>query len=261
VYSNDRVFVSVQLAGGEDATTAKQLVALEEAGHPIVRIGIPAATAVGGEFFRWEIATATAGAIMGVNPFDEPDVAESKQNTQELLSAWQRQGVADDGQPVLEANGMVIYVDESRREAWQTAADCLRDFLHAFLGQIKAPDYLALLPYFQPTPARHEALQALRKELRNRLRVATTLGYGPRYLHSTGQLRNGGPNTGVFVMFTATPPEDLPIPGQAYGFATLQRAQALGDFRALSRKHRRVIRIHLGDDIGAGFKRIAEGLE
>jgi hypothetical protein len=123
---------------------------------------------------------------------------------------------------------------------------------------MKAPDYLALLAYFQRTPARHEALQALRCGVRNRLMVATTLGYGPRYLHSTGQLHKGGPNTGVFIMFTADAPEDIPIPGQAYGFAALQRAQALGDFLALRHKQRRVIRIHLGSDIAGGLKRIVE---
>jgi hypothetical protein len=226
-----------------------------------VRISIPEALAFGDEFFRWEVATATAGAVMGVNPFDEPDVAESKQNTHDLLSAWQRQDVASGGRPVLEADGMAIYVDEKQREAWWEQAGSVRDFLQAFVGQIKAPDYLALLSYVQRTPPRHEILQALRSALRNRFKVATTLGYGPRYLHSTGQLHKGGPNTGVFIMFTADAPEDIPIPGQTYGFATLQRAQALGDFLALSHKQRRVIRMHLGSDIEGGLKRIAESLQ
>jgi transaldolase / glucose-6-phosphate isomerase len=261
VYSNDRVFVSMHLAGREDATTAKQLAAVEEAGHPVVRIGIPEVMALGGEFFRWEVATATAGAILCINPFDEPNVAESKQNTIDLLCAWQRQGAATEEQPILEANGIAIYGHARQLEAWREKAGSLRDFLQAFVGQMKPPDYLVLLPYFQRTPTRHEALQSLRCGLRNHLRVATTLGYGPRYLHSTGQLHKGGPNTGVFIMFTATAPEDILIPGQTYGFATLQRAQALGDFLALGHKQRRVIRIHLGSDITGGLKRIAESLQ
>jgi transaldolase/glucose-6-phosphate isomerase len=260
VYSNDRVFVSMHLAGSEDATTAKQLAALEEAGHPVVHIGIPGVIALGGEFFRWEVATATAGAILCINPFDEPNVAESKQNTLDLLSTWQQQGAASAEHPLLEADGVAIYGDARQLEAWREKARSVPDFLHTFVGEMKAPDYLALLPYFQRTPARHQALQSLRGALRNRLRVATTLGYGPRYLHSTGQLHKGGPNTGVFMMFTADTLEDIPIPGQAYGFATLQRAQALGDLLALSRKRRRVIRIHLGSDIAGGLKRMAASL-
>ena len=137
----------------------------------------------------------------------------------------------------------------------------MRDFLQAFVGQIKAPDYLALLSYVYHTPPRHETLQALRGALRDRFKVATTLGYGPRYLHSTGQLHKGGPNTGVFIMFTADAPEDIAIPGQPYGFATLHRAQALGDFLRLSRKQRRAMRVHLGSDIEGGLERIAESLQ
>jgi hypothetical protein len=260
VYSDDRLFVSVRLAGSQDATTEKHLASLEEAGYPVVRISLPEALALGGEFFRWEVATATAGAIMGVNPFDEPDVAESKQHTHDLLSGWQGQGVASEGRPILEADGVAIYVEEKRRESWWEQASSLRDFLQAFVGQVKAPDYLALLAYVQRTPLRHEILQALRGALRNRFKVATTLGDGPRYLHSTGQLHKGGPNTGVFIMFTADAPEDIPVPGQTYGFATLHRAQALGDFLALSHKQRRIIRIHLGSDIDGRLKQIAESL-
>jgi hypothetical protein len=261
VYGNDRVFVSIHLAGSGDATTANQLAALEETGHPVVRISMPEAMDLGAEYFRWELATATAGAVMCVNPFDEPNVAESKQNTHDLLSAWQREGGASEERSILEADGVTIYVAARQLEAWREKAGSVRDFLQTFVGQMKAPDYLALLPFFQRTPARHETLQALRGALRNRLRVATTLGYGPRYLHSTGQLYKGGPNTGVFIMFTADAPEDIPIPGQTYGFAMLQRAQALGDLLALSHKQRRIVRIHLGSDIEGGLKRIAENLQ
>jgi hypothetical protein len=133
-------------------------------------------------------------------------------------------------------------------------------FLQAFVDLAAAPDYLALLPYFRRTEARHQALQTLRLALRDRRHVATTLGYGPRYLHSTGQLHKGGPNTGVFMLFTADAAADLAIPEQPYGFATLQRAQALGDFRSLNTKGRRVVRIHLGSDIEGGLKKLVESL-
>ncbi len=258
MYGNDRIFVSIHLAGSGDATMANLLAALEETGHPVLRISMPGAIDLGAECFRWELATAAAGAIMCINPFDEPNVAESKQNTHDLLSAWQREGATSEERPTLEADGVAIYVDARQLEAWRQKAGSVRAFLLTLVGQMKAPDYLALLPYFQRTPARHAALQSLRDALRNRLKVATTLGYGPRYLHSTGQLHKGGPNTGVFIIFTADAPEDIPIPGQTYRFATLQCAQALGDFLALGHKQRRVIRIHLGSDIAGGLKRIAE---
>lgn len=260
VYSHDRVFVALHLAGDEPLATAKPLAALEAGGHPVVRIRLPEAMALGGECFRWGVATATAGAILGVNPFDEPDVAASKQHTQELLSAWQRRGALSQEPPLLEVDGVAVYGDAGRLAAARSAAGSLRDFLHAFVGQIKAPEYLALLPYVHPTPVRHQALQSLRESLRNRLKVATTLGYGPRYLHSTGQLHKGGPNTGVFIIFTADAARDIPIPGQPYGFAVLQRAQALGDFLALRHRQRRVIRLHLGGDIDGGLAWVAESL-
>ena len=261
VYSPDRVFVYMQLAGSDEATTATQLAALEAAGHPVVRISIPGAIALGGEFFRWEVATATAGAILYVNPFDEPDVDESKQRTHDLLSARQRQELASPELPLIEADGVAVYGDAKHVHVDRDQTDSMREVLQAVVGQMQAPDYLALLPYFQRTPPRHEALQAIRGVVRNRYRVATMLGYGPRYLHSTGQLHKGGPNTAVFIMITADASEDIPIPGQPYGFATLHRAQALGDFLTLIHKQRRAIRGHLGKDIEGGLKQIGEHLQ
>src|SRR5438034_1675166 len=143
------------------------------------------------------------------------------------------------------ADGVTIYVGARQLEAWREKARSVRDFLQTLVGQMKAPDYLALLPFFQRTPARHEALQVLRGALRNRLRVATTLGYGPRYLHSTGQLHKGGPNTGVFVMISATPRLDVPVPDEPFSFGTLEYAQALGDFASLEATGRRALHVHL----------------
>jgi transaldolase / glucose-6-phosphate isomerase len=222
VCGNDRLFVSMHLARDEDTPTAKQLASLGEVEHPVACISIPESIAFGGEFFRWELATATAGAIIHVNPFDEPNVAESKQNTLDLSAAWQRLGAASEEQPIMAVDGMTIYGHAAQLESWPEKAGSMRDFLQAFVGLMEPPDSLALLAYFQRTPIRHEALQVLCCGLRNRLEVATTLEYGPRSLHSTGQLHKGGQNTGVFIMFTTDALEHIPIPGQTY-FATLQR--------------------------------------
>jgi hypothetical protein len=187
-------------------------------------------------------------------------VAESKQNTSNLLYEWQQHGVFGEDQPVLTEAGLAVYGD--REQPWLPTGPqhSLSTFLQAFVDLAAAPDYLALLPYFHRTAALHQMLQRLRLAWRDRRRVATTLGYGPRYLHSTGQLHKGGPDTGVFILFTADASAELSIPGQPYGFATLQRAQALGDFRSLNTRQRRVIRIHLGSDIEGGIKRLVASL-
>jgi transaldolase/glucose-6-phosphate isomerase len=260
VYGPDRLFVSLRTADSADAAIESKLVALENAGHPVIRIVIHDALDLGAEFLRWELATATAGAILGVNPFDEPNVAESKQNTSDLLHEWQQRGTFSVDRPVVQAGDIAIYGDHTRPWFPRGTDSTLSAFLQAFVDLAAAPDYLALLPYFRRTEAHHQVLQTLRLALRDRRRVATTLGYGPRYLHSTGQLHKGGPNTGVFILFTANAAADLPIPEQPYGFATLQRAQALGDFRALNSKERRVIRVHLGSDIAGSLKQVFESL-
>ncbi|MGQ4806744.1 Transaldolase [Candidatus Entotheonellaceae bacterium PAL068K] len=257
-YGEDRVFVSMRTADRTETQTETSLTALENAGHPVVRIVIHDALDLGAEFLRWELATATAGVIMGLNPFNEPNVAESKQNTSELLSEWQQHGSFSQAQPVMQADGIAIYGDTTQPWMPQDHRDSLGAFLGAFVDLAAAPDYLGLLAYFLRTPARHEALQALRSAWRDRRGVATTLGYGPRYLHSTGQLHKGGPNRGVFLLFTADAASDLWIPQQPYGFTTLQRAQALGDLRSLNSKGRRIMRVHLGHDIEAGLRRLAD---
>jgi len=262
VYGQDRVFVWIRTADQPGPDTETKLAALEAAGHPVVRIVLHDVLDLGAEFLRWELATAVAGAVLNVNPFDEPNVAESKQNTSDLLREWQQRGTFSEAQPVVAASGITVYCEPAQpwlpKPGQQPSLDA---FLRAFVDLAAAPDYLALLSYFLRTEARHQALQSLRLALRHRRRVATTLGYGPRYLHSTGQFHKGGPNTGVFILFTADAAADLPIPGQPYGFATLQRAQALGDFRSLNTKGRRVIRVHLGsDDIEGGLKRLAKSL-
>ena len=258
VYSNDRVFVYMHTIEENKGDTEQKLLALEEAGHPVIRIEVRDKMNLGAEFFRWELATATAGSIMGVNPFDEPNVSESKQNTHELLEEWRQKGQFNEGSPAFEESGISVHCDSTQEWFDKIKGKSALDFLISFVGLAEPPDYIALLPYFLRTHERHNFLQSIQLSLRDRLKVATTLGYGPRYLHSTGQLHKGGPNTGVFIILTADCAEDIAIPGQQYGFATLQLAQALGDFRSLNNKKRWVIRIHLGSQLEGGLKLLAE---
>lgn len=218
VYGTDRVFVSMTLAGEADREVEARLAALESAGHPVVHLRLDDPYDLGQEFFRWEFATAVAGAVLRINPFDQPNVAESKANTRTVL-----------------AEGTAASPSTSAAE------------LEQFLKAIQPGDYLAITAYLPPTPENDRRLAALRVRLRDRLKVATTLGYGPRYLHSTGQLHKGGRPVGHFLQIVGRPTDDLPIPGESYGFARLEAAQAEGDLLALRARGRPAIRI---DDPG-----------
>ena len=231
VYGADRVFVAVS-AGPPDAEAAAALERLERAGHPVLRWSRAELDELGAEFMRWEIATATAGVELGVDPFDEPNVAEAKETTRVTLGRF----VAE------------------RRFPPQPAAE--PGGLARLLGDAKPGDYVAILAWMERTPERHARLSRLRSAIRDRSRLATTLGYGPRYLHSTGQLHKGGPNRGLFLHLTADEGADVPIPGQPYGFAALREAQALGDLEVLRRRGRRVLHLHLGDDVEGGLERL-----
>lgn len=259
VYSNDRVFV--YMFTHDDKKDEKKIAALEKAGHPVVRIEIKDKHEIGGEYLRWEIATAAASTVMGVNAFDQPNVAESKKNTKDLLEEWKQNRKFNIGEPVVEKNGISIYCNTSAQWLFEGKRKSVKEFLTAYFKLAKQHDYISMLAYFLQTPERHKLLQSIRISLRDKLQTATTLGYGPRYLHSTGQLHKGGPNEGVFVIFSSDAEEELAIPGSEYGFATLQRSQALGDFRSLDNKERRVIRIHLGKDVESGLKAVAEILK
>lgn len=260
-YSGDRVFAYIHAGNDEKSKDEKKLQALEKDGHPVVRINIKDKLSIGAEYFRWELATATAGKILGVNPFDEPNVAESKKNSKDLLEEWQNKGSFSEGEPILKSGEISVYADSSAEWYEKVKRSSLKAFLNAFVKQAKSPDYVAFLSYFLKNSTRDKSLQKIRTNLRNKLKVATTVGYGPRYMHSTGQLHKGGPNHGVFLMFTYDAENDLPIPENSYGFATLQRAQALGDYRSLTNKNRRVIRIHLGKNVEQNLKKIEELLK
>ncbi|MGD0223936.1 MAG: bifunctional transaldolase/phosoglucose isomerase [Terriglobia bacterium] len=252
-YRQDRLFVQIKLTSEADEATECALQALEAAGHPVIRIILRDVLDLGAEFFRWEVATATAGALLGIDPFDQPNVQESKDNTKSLLAEYRAQGKFPEGDPLLESDGLKVYGDAATLGA---AATSVGGALAAFLNQGRPGDYVALMAYIQPTPEHTVALQSLRQSLREASHLATTLGYGPRFLHSTGQLHKGGANNGLFIQITADDAQDLPIPGEPYTFAVLKHAQALGDLRSLASKQRRFLRLHLGGDAGAQLARL-----
>ncbi len=257
-YSSDRVFIHIYTKDDDIKSDERKLAALEKAGHPIVKIAIQDKLALGAEYLRWEVATATAGVVIGINAFNQPNVAESKNNTKQLLKEWEEKKSFNEGEPVIEREGISVFCDCSAKWLFQGHRKSVKEFLNAYVKLAKSPDYISLLAYFLQTPARHKQLQGIRTNLKDKLKVATTLGYGPRYLHSTGQLHKGGENNGVFLIITADAKEEIKIPGSSYGFATLQRSQALGDLRSLDNHERRVVRIHLGNDIEDGLKKLSE---
>ncbi|HEV2799143.1 MAG TPA: bifunctional transaldolase/phosoglucose isomerase [Pyrinomonadaceae bacterium] len=255
VYGDDRLFVHISVEKIDSETEAK-LKALEAAGHPVVYRTLTDLYDLGEEFFLWEIATAFAGWRLGINPFDQPNVQESKDATKELLETFSRDGKLPE-QEVLATDGVItIYADEQTRK--ELASDSVGAAIKAHLARAGAGDYIALLDYFEETPEYEKVIQSIRTHLRDTTRCATTTGYGPRFLHSTGQLHKGGSAAGVFLQLTAPDIKDLPIPGQPYTFSTLKQAQALGDFRSLSTRGRRAIRVDLGADVQAGLNRLQE---
>ncbi|NLE21750.1 MAG: hypothetical protein GX624_03055 [Actinobacteria bacterium] len=249
-YGDDRVFVAVGLASVAATGHAGELMDLARAGHPVTGRELDDVYGLGGEFLRWEIAVATAGRILGIDPFDQPNVQESKDNTKRLLAGYIASGELLEDLP--EGDGRLAYsVDDPDLPA----------ALAEFLGQARPGDYVALQAYVAPGVAVWDHLQALRLRIRDSLRLATTLGYGPRFLHSTGQLHKGGPNTGLFLQLIGQDPVDVDIPGQPYSFGVLKRAQARGDLGALRAHGCRALRVDLGDDAAAGAEQLRAVLQ
>ena len=256
IYGSDRVFVYVRLESGADADQDAKVAAIEKAGHPVVRIAMADIYDLGAEFFRWEIATAVAGAIIDINAFNQPDVEASKIATRELTSAYEKTGALPAEKPVVEDSGIKLFTDEKNAAELAKAAGSDKTFvgyLKAHLGRIKAGDYFAVLGYVQMNAEHAESLQALRHSVRDAKRVATCLGFGPRFLHSTGQAYKGGPNSGVFLQITCDDSVELPVPGQKYTFGIVKAAQARGDFQVLADRGRRALRVHLGSNVKAGL--------
>lgn len=256
-YGNDRVFVSLRIAGPWDAAPEETLQALAAAGHPVVHIELANTFALAQEFFRWEIATAVAGAVLGINPFDQPDVEASKVATRALTTAFEQAGRLPPETPVLRDAGLTFYTDEVNARALRSAAVAgasAASLLRAHLQRLAAGDYFALLAYLEMNAAHTRLLQDIRHLVGRRRGVATCLGFGPRFLHSTGQAYKGGPNTGVFLQVTCDDAKDLPVPGQKYTFGIVKAAQAAGDLQVLFERGRRALRVHLGPDVPAGLE-------
>jgi glucose-6-phosphate isomerase len=254
-YGDDRVFAALWLAGapgsaaaaGATRDAAGRLAALADAGHPVLEHELPGLYALGGELLRWEIAVAVAGQVLGIDPFDQPNVQESKDNTVRLLAGYVAAGELGEELPA-----------GTGRTSFSVGDADLPRALRAFLAQGAPGDYVALQAYVAPGAAVWGKLQTVRLRLRDGLHLATTAGYGPRYLHSTGQFHKGGPNRGLFLQLLGHDPDDVAIPGQAYGFSVLKRAQARGDLAALRTHGCRALRVCLGDDVPAGLTRLAE---
>ncbi len=264
VYGNDRVFVYVRLESGPEADQDAKVAAIEKAGHPVVRISMSDIYELGAEFFRWEIATAVAGSIIGINAFNQPDVEASKIATRSLTSEYEKNGSLPPEKPVIEDGGIKLFTDEKNAAelAKATGGDhSLAGYLKAHLGRIKDGDYFAVLGYIQMNDENQASLQSLRHLVRDKKRVATCLGFGPRFLHSTGQAYKGGPNSGVFLQVTCDDSVELPVPGQKYTFGVVKAAQARGDFQVLAERGRRALRVHLKSNLKAGLATLQAAVE
>jgi transaldolase/glucose-6-phosphate isomerase len=261
VYGADRLFAYLRLTSDPDGEAEAQVAALEAAGQPVVRITLSDAMQIGQEFFRWEMATAVAGAMLAINPFDQPDVEAQKVKTRELTTAYEKSGALPPETPFLVADGISLFADPANAAALKPGATSLMGALKAHLDRAGAGDYVALLAYIDRNPAHTEALTRIRRIIRDRLRTATCLGFGPRFLHSTGQVYKGGPNSGVVLQITCEDAADLAVPGQAYSFGIVKAAQARGDFDVLAERGRRLLRVHLPADLEAGLRTLGRAIE
>jgi transaldolase / glucose-6-phosphate isomerase len=263
IYGNDRVFAYVHTEHGIDVKQDAKLAALEKAGHAVLRISMADIYDLGAEFFRWEIATAVAGSIIGINAFNQPDVEASKIATRNLTSEYEKTGSLPAEKPVVEDGGVKLFTDEKNAaELAKTAGGdkSLAGYLKAHVGRVKTGDYFAVLGFIQMNAEHEKSLQGIRHAVRDKKHVATCLGFGPRFLHSTGQAYKGGPNSGVFLQVTCDDALDLPVPQQKYTFGVVKAAQARGDFQVLAERGRRALRVHL-HDVDAGLATLAAAVQ
>jgi transaldolase/glucose-6-phosphate isomerase len=263
-YGDDRLFAYLRLEEAPDAAQDAAVAALEAAGRPVVRIKVASKYDLTEEFVRWEVATAIAGSVMGINPFNQPDVEASKVATKTLTAEYEKSGKLPSEAPFFEGDGVKLFSDPKNVEALQKAAGAspsLAAVLKAHLDRLGKGDYFGLLAYVEMSPAHEEVLQAARHRVRDRKRVATCLGFGPRFLHSTGQAYKGGPNSGVFLQVTCDDAKDLPVPGSKYTFGVVKAAQARGDFQVLAERGRRALRVHLGPDVAGGLRTLNAAIE
>ncbi len=258
-YGNDRVFVYISTAGSGDAAAEAKLKALEGAGHPVIRHVMQDDLSLGREFFLWEFATAVAGAVIGINPFDQPNVQESKDNTKKLLDVYKKDGKLPLLEKVVDDAHSAVFCGPQAKSALQSGSVAAAIASH--LGRVKAGDYIALTAYIPETPANDKALDGIRAHLRDAFKVATTVGYGPRFLHSTGQLHKGGGDNGVFIQITMDDATDISIPGESFSFGVLKQAQALGDFQSLASRNRRAVNYHIKGSVGEGLQALHKAVQ
>lgn len=251
-YGDDRVFAYLRLQTAPDPKQDAAVDALKKAGQPVVRIDVAEPYALGEEFFRWEIATAVAGSIIGINAFNQPDVEASKIETRKLTSEYEATGTLPAEKPFFEGDGVKLYADAKNADTLKSGKT-LVEILKTHLNRAGAGDYFALLGYVTMNAENEAVLQTIRHTVRDAKKVATVLGFGPRFLHSTGQAYKGGPNSGVFLQITSEDAVDLPVPEQKYTFGIVKAAQARGDFSVLAERGRRALRVHLGKDVRAGL--------
>ena len=257
-YGKDRVFAYIKFAGDDGGEKEAALSALEKAGEPVVRIVMNDLYGLGQIMFQWEIATAVAGSIIGINAFNQPDVEASKVATRELTSEFEKTGALPAETPILEQDGMKLFTDKANADALLNGDSTLGSVMRQHVDRLKPGDYFGLLAYIPMFPDYEGTLQEIRKAILEAKQVATVLGFGPRFLHSTGQAYKGGPNTGVFLQITCDDAEDLPVPQQKYTFGVVKAAQARGDFQVLLERHRRALRVHLGKDLSAGLDHLRD---
>lgn len=258
-YGGDRIFAYLELEGHADPAQRQALEALERAGHPVARITVKDVWHIGQEFFRWEVAVAVAGAIIGIDPFDQPDVEASKQKTSALMTAYEASHSLPVEEPVFRVNGLALYADPRNAEELGRH-NSLSGYLKRHFGRVQAGDYIALLAYIERNEAHTQALTAIRATLRDKTEAATCLGFGPRFQHSTGQAYKGGANSGVFLQITCDDPADIDVSGHAYSFGVVKAAQARGDLDVLVERGRRALRLHF-KDVDAGLADLASAID
>jgi transaldolase / glucose-6-phosphate isomerase len=258
-YGRDRFFAYLELDGAADPRQRQAVEALEAAGHPVARIRVKDPWHIGQEFFRWELATAVAGAVIGIDPFDQPDVEASKEKTRVLTREYEKSHRLPEQTPMFRENGIALFADP-RNASELGRHNTLSGYLKSHLRRAHPGDYVALLAYVERDGAHAQALTAMRARIRDTTGAATCVGFGPRFQHSTGQAYKGGPNTGVFLQITCDDPDDIEVPGHSYSFGVVKAAQARGDLDVLIERDRRALRVHL-HDVDAGLAELARAVD
>lgn len=258
IYGRDRVFAYIKFAGDRNARMEDTVAALEIAKEPVIRVVLPDLRDLGQTLFQWEIATAVAGSLIGINPFNQPDVEAGKIVTRDLTDTFEQSGSLPRELPILDQDGIKLFTDDSNALVLLKSNKTLGAVIREHLDRLHPSDYFGLLAYIPMFPEYEGKLQKIREHVLESKHVATVLGFGPRLLHSTGQAYKGGPNLGVFLQITCDDAVDLTVPQQNYTFGTVKAAQARGDFQILTERHRRPLRVHLGKNIGAGLDRLGD---